>query len=62
MNLKGAWWTMKQFKLTIPTEIKEWLADQAERNLRSQSAEIILALREKMEREAGGRGEKVLNA
>lgn len=53
---------MKQFKLTIPTEIKEWLADQAERNLRSQSAEIILALREKMEREAGGRREKALSA
>lgn len=53
---------MKQFKLTIPTEIKEWLADQAERNLRSQSAEIILALREKMEREADGHREKVLNA
>ncbi|TWD55345.1 Arc-like DNA binding dprotein [Agrobacterium vitis] len=43
---------MKQFKLSIPTEIKDWLADRAARNLRSQSAEIILALREKMERDA----------
>lgn len=53
---------MKQFKLIIPTEIKEWLADQAERNLRSQSAEIILALRERMEREEDGRREKAVSA
>lgn len=53
---------MKQFKLTIPNEIKEWLADRAERNLRSQSAEIILALREKMEREADNLREKAVSA
>jgi hypothetical protein len=40
----------KQFKLSIPLEIKRWLAVEAARNLRSQSAEIVIALREKMER------------
>lgn len=40
----------KQFKISIPTEIKRWLAIQAATNMRSQSAEIILALKEKMDR------------
>ena len=44
----------KQFKLVIPEDVKDWLAVQAKRNLRSQSNEIILALREKMEAESGG--------
>jgi hypothetical protein len=46
---------MKQFKLTIPAEIKDWLAERAARNLRSQSAEIILALRDKMEHDSDRR-------
>ena len=40
----------KQFKIAIPLEIKRWLAIEAAKNMRSQSAEIILAVREKMER------------
>ncbi|AUQ74751.1 Arc domain-containing protein [Phaeobacter piscinae] len=38
----------KQFKMVIPKDVKDWLADQAKKNLRSQSQEIVLALREKM--------------
>lgn len=44
--------TQKQFKLNIPNDVKEWLADQAHRNMRSQTAEIVLALKEKMGRQA----------
>lgn len=40
----------KQFKLTIPFELKRWLAVEAAKNMRSQSAEVLIALREKMER------------
>lgn len=42
----------RPFKLNMPADVKEWLAREAERNLRSQTQEIILALREKMSREA----------
>lgn len=41
----------KQFKLNIPDEVKDWLAEQARQNMRSQTAEIVLALKEKMERQ-----------
>lgn len=40
----------KQFKINIPDEMKLWLADQAKQNMRSQSSEILLAIREKMHR------------
>ena len=40
----------KQFKIAIPLEMKRWLAVEAARNMRSQSAEILLAVREKMDR------------
>lgn len=43
------------FPLRLPTEMKAWLADQAQRNGSSQNSEIIRAVRERMERmrEAG---------
>ncbi|WCE67979.1 Arc family DNA-binding protein [Sulfitobacter faviae] len=41
----------KQFKLMIPRDVKDWLASQAKKNMRSQSSEIVMALREKMEAE-----------
>ena len=41
----------RQFKINSPDDVKQWLADQATKNLRSQTAEIILALKEKMGRE-----------
>lgn len=40
-----------QFKLNIPNDIKDWLADEASRNMRSQTSEIILALKEKRMRQ-----------
>ena len=40
----------KQFKITIPLEMKRWLAMEAAKNMRSQSAEILMAVREKMDR------------
>jgi hypothetical protein len=41
----------KQFKIAMPADIKRWLAMEAARNLRSQTSEILLALREKMDRQ-----------
>ena len=38
----------KQYKLNLPADVKAWVAAMAAKNLRSQSAEIIFALREKM--------------
>ncbi|MCM5689131.1 Arc family DNA-binding protein [Sinorhizobium meliloti] len=40
----------KQFKLMIPLEMKRWLAIEAAKNMRSQNAEILIAIRERMER------------
>lgn len=40
----------KQFKIAIPLEIKRWLAIQAAKNMRSQSSEILVAIRERMQR------------
>lgn len=37
-----------QYKLNIPEDVKAWLDETAARNMRSRSAEVILALREKM--------------
>lgn len=38
-----------QVKINIPVDVKAWLSCQAERNLRSLTAEVVLAIREKME-------------
>lgn len=40
----------RQLKINIPEDVKEWLAAEARRNMRSQTAEIVLALTEKMRR------------
>lgn len=42
-----------QYKMKLPVDVKAWLAEQSAKNLRSQSNEIILAIREKMERGGG---------
>jgi len=42
-----------QFKLKLPPDVKQWVATEAARNMRSQAAEIILAVRAKM---AAGNG------
>jgi hypothetical protein len=44
--------TDPSFKLRIPPAVKEWLADEAERNQRTQSAEIIFCLKQEMARRA----------
>lgn len=38
-------------RVRVPTEVKEWLAKSAEKNLRTQAAEVVSVLREKMEAE-----------
>ncbi len=40
-----------QFKIRIPPELKQWLEREAERNLRSVTAEIVLSVRERKERQ-----------
>ena len=39
-----------QFKMKIPADVKEWLMREAERNVRSQGAEVVFCLREAMAR------------
>jgi len=48
---------IKQFKIAIPADIKRWIAIQAATNMRSQSSEILIAIREKMERVAKAEGD-----
>ena len=38
----------RQLKINIPSDVKDWLEDYARKNMRSQSSEIVLALKEKM--------------
>jgi hypothetical protein len=38
------------FGLRMPDDVKEWVAHQARENMRSQNAEIVMALKEKMDR------------
>lgn len=42
---------VKQFKINMPADVKGWLETQAAKNMRSQGAEIIIAIREKMEQQ-----------
>lgn len=41
----------KQFKFNMPEHVKKWLALRAATNMRSQGAEIVHMLTEKMEAE-----------
>ncbi|WP_244426609.1 Arc family DNA-binding protein [Sinorhizobium sojae] len=38
------------FGLRMPEDVKAWVARQAQENMRSQNAEIVMALKEKMDR------------
>ncbi len=40
-----------QFKLILPSDVKIWLEAEAAKNIRSQGAEIVSCLRERMERQ-----------
>ena len=42
-----------QIKINLPKDVKDWLALQSEKNLRSQSNEIIISIRERMARTTG---------
>lgn len=49
---------IKQFKINLPEDVKRWVSRRAEENLRSQTAEIIFIIREKM---AAATGEGLAN-
>lgn len=42
-----------QMRIRVPEDVKDWLKRESAQNLRTQSAEIVFALREKM---AAGEG------
>ncbi len=42
------------FGLRMPSDVKEWLSEKANQNMRSLNAEIVVALKEKMEKEKAG--------
>lgn len=54
--------TRQQFKIAIPTEMKRWLAIEAAKNMRSQSAEILIAIRERMDRTETEKGREPVKA
>lgn len=37
-------------RIRLPREVKEWISEQAERNVRSQTAEIVFILKTAMAR------------
>ncbi|WP_050525521.1 Arc family DNA-binding protein [Pseudorhodobacter aquimaris] len=42
--------TRKPLQLRLPTDLKEWIEGEAEKNGSSQNSEIIRAIRDRMER------------
>jgi len=40
----------KPLQLRLPSELKDWIAEQAVANASSQNSEIIRAIRERMDR------------
>lgn len=40
----------EQIKIVMPQSVKRWIAIQAAMNMRSKTSEIVLAIKEKMER------------
>ncbi|MDO3434309.1 Arc family DNA-binding protein [Rhizobium sp. CBN3] len=45
------------FGLRMPSDINKWVEEEAARNLRSKNAEIVMALKEKMQRQEQEKGE-----
>lgn len=43
--------TDPQMRIRLPEDVKDWIEAQAEVNLRTQNAEIVMAIREQMKRE-----------
>lgn len=48
----------QQMKIRMPVDMKHWLEQEAARNLRSVTAEIVFSLRERMEKAQAATGEK----
>ena len=48
---------VKLFGLRLPPDVRDWLKEAAQKNLRSQNAEVVLILRERMERELDRAGD-----
>lgn len=42
-----------QMRIRLPEDVKRWVEDRASQNLRSQNAEIVVALREQMKKAEG---------
>lgn len=43
-----------QMRIRLPDDVKDWLKKEARKNLRTQNAELVMALMEKMDRKATG--------
>lgn len=41
--------TDPQMRIRIPPDVKTWVEQESKRNIRTQSAEIVIAIRDKME-------------
>ena len=54
--LEDAMTDRKPVQLRLPSDLKAWIAAQAEQNASSQNSEIVRAVRERMEREGMGYG------
>lgn len=37
-----------QMRIRLPVDVKKWLEKEASRNMRTQNAELVMAIREKM--------------
>lgn len=44
--------TDPQMRIRIPEDVKAWIEAEAEKNLRTQNAEIVIAIRKQMTSEA----------
>lgn len=42
---------VKSLQLRLPTDLKDWIAVQADKNASSQNSEIVRSVRERMERQ-----------
>lgn len=43
--------TDPQMRIRVPEDVKAWIEAEAERNLRTQNAEIVIAIRQQMQKE-----------
>lgn len=47
-----------EMRIRVPDDVKEWLAEQAKANLRTQAAQVVFALRVAMTAAGGDLGGK----